>query len=89
MADHVEPHNGDVNKFFLGALQSLCQPCHDRHKKREELWGYRCHVDADGWPVDPRHPSNRLSQAKSSVMNERGITGQGARTRQLLDLKRR
>jgi hypothetical protein len=66
VADHVEPHNGDVNKFFLGALQSLCQPCHDRHKKREELWGYRCDVDADGWPVDPRHPSNRLRQAKPS-----------------------
>jgi hypothetical protein len=30
------------------------------------LWGYRCDVDADGWPVDPRHPSNRLRQAKPS-----------------------
>ena len=27
--DHVEPHHGDVNKFWLGKLQSLCKTCHD------------------------------------------------------------
>lgn len=26
-ADHIEPHNGDIEKFFSGKLQTLC----DRH----------------------------------------------------------
>ena len=33
IADHIEPHRGDPNKFWLGALQSLCKPCH-HHGKR-------------------------------------------------------
>ncbi len=24
ICDHVEPHRGDINKFWVGALQSLC-----------------------------------------------------------------
>lgn len=26
--DHVNPHNGDVVKFFAGPFQSLCHSCH-------------------------------------------------------------
>jgi hypothetical protein len=26
ICDHVEPHHGDVNKFWLGPFQSLCKP---------------------------------------------------------------
>lgn len=59
VVDHVQPHNGDVNKFYLDALQSLCAPCHDRDKKRVELWGYGSDVGKDGWPIDPNHPANR------------------------------
>jgi 5-methylcytosine-specific restriction enzyme A len=25
ICDHIEPHRGDVNKFWLGPLQSLCK----------------------------------------------------------------
>jgi hypothetical protein len=39
VADHVEPHHGDLNKFILGALQSLGTACHSRRKQREEDWG--------------------------------------------------
>ena len=28
ICDHVEPHHGDVNKFWLGPFQSLCKRCH-------------------------------------------------------------
>jgi 5-methylcytosine-specific restriction enzyme A len=59
VADHVEPHKGDWNKFALGALQSLCAECHNSTKRYVELRGYRNDVDNDGWPTDPNHPANR------------------------------
>jgi len=33
-------HGGDVNAFYLGALQSLCWDCHERTKKQIERRGY-------------------------------------------------
>jgi 5-methylcytosine-specific restriction enzyme A len=59
IADHITPHRGDWNAFILGALQSLCKPCHDSSKKVEERRGYLPDVGPDGWPTDPRHPANR------------------------------
>jgi hypothetical protein len=56
VCDHVEPHHGDVNKFWLGKLQSLCRNCHESRKKFRELNGYDRDVGADGLPLDPRHP---------------------------------
>jgi 5-methylcytosine-specific restriction endonuclease McrA len=56
VCDHVQPHRGGVNKFWLGELQSLCKPCHDRDKKFLERRGYLPDVGPDGWPLDPRHP---------------------------------
>jgi 5-methylcytosine-specific restriction endonuclease McrA len=57
--DHIKPHNGDVNAFWLNPLQSLCKSCHDAGKRFEDLNGYRREIGVDGWPVDERHPSNR------------------------------
>ncbi|ELT48370.1 HNH endonuclease [Brucella intermedia] len=38
VCDHVRPHRGDETLFFdPDNLQSLCAPCHDRVKQREEL----------------------------------------------------
>lgn len=54
--DHVIPHRGDEDLFWRGELQSLCGPCHDRHKQREELEGFSRGVGEDGFPTDPRHP---------------------------------
>jgi 5-methylcytosine-specific restriction protein A len=59
VADHVEPHGGDVNRFWLGKLQSLCASCHSRDKRQEERKGFRPDIGLDGWPIDPRHPANR------------------------------
>lgn len=35
VADHIVPHRGD-RALFMGALQSLCVPCHSVDKQREE-----------------------------------------------------
>lgn len=59
VCDHVEPHRGNEIKFWSGPFQSLCQHCHDRDKQGQERRGYSVEIDPDGWPVDPRHPSNR------------------------------
>jgi hypothetical protein len=60
IADHVVPHRGDVNLFMLGRLQSLCKPCHDIRKRIVEEIGYDRDIGLDGWPLDPRHPANKV-----------------------------
>ena len=61
VADHVVPHYGNVNLFYLGELQSLCRFHHNSSKKSDEARGYSSHVDGDGWPTDPRHPLYALA----------------------------
>jgi 5-methylcytosine-specific restriction enzyme A len=39
VCDHVERHGGDEVKFWAGPFQTLCKPCHDRDKQREERGG--------------------------------------------------
>lgn len=56
VVDHVEPHRGDFDLFWRGALQSLCADCHDRRKQADEVAGFSALVGDDGWPLDPRHP---------------------------------
>lgn len=36
VADHVEPHREDYERFWDGELQSLCATCHSSVKQREE-----------------------------------------------------
>ena len=36
VCDHIEPHRGDVAKFWAGPFQSLCSSCHDGEKQRLE-----------------------------------------------------
>lgn len=37
VCDHVKPHRGDERLFWLESnLQTLCKPCHDGEKQREE-----------------------------------------------------
>jgi 5-methylcytosine-specific restriction protein A len=63
VADHVEPHRGDEQKFWNGALASLCKAHHSRTKQREEGLGYRVDVDEQGFPLDPAHPWNKRASA--------------------------
>jgi hypothetical protein len=60
IADHIEPHRGDWNAFWLNSLQSLCAQCHSSTKRRQELRGYDASaIGDDGWPLDEKHPANR------------------------------
>ena len=59
ICDHVDPHHGDVNKFWLGPFQSLCKRCHDSTKRFVETRGFRPDIGLDGWPLDPNHPVYR------------------------------
>lgn len=56
IADHIRPHRGDWNEFWLGHLQSLCRTCHESGKKYQDIRGYRSDIGEDGWPIDPKHP---------------------------------
>ena len=58
VCDHIEPHRGDLDKFWSGPFQSLCKPHHDSLKQREERQGYSEALGRDGWPLDPQHPAN-------------------------------
>jgi 5-methylcytosine-specific restriction protein A len=59
VVDHVRPHSGNWNEFWTCQLQSLCALCHDSSKRLIEQIGYDPHsIDQNGWPADPRHPSN-------------------------------
>jgi 5-methylcytosine-specific restriction endonuclease McrA len=51
VSDHVVPHRGDPHQFWHGALQSLCKPCHDLGKRREEQMAMPIRVDEQGWPT--------------------------------------
>lgn len=64
VADHIEPHNGDYDKFWHGKLQSLCATCHNVRKQRIERSGYSAACDVDGMPIDPGHPWRREDDAK-------------------------
>jgi 5-methylcytosine-specific restriction enzyme A len=59
VVDHVIPHGGNVNNFWLNPLQSLCKSCHDAGKRFEDLHGYQRDIGLDGMPIDPRHPANQ------------------------------
>jgi len=56
VADHIEPHRGDAEKFWRGALMSLCQSCHSGWKQRLEARAARP-AGGGGWfiPWGPRH----------------------------------
>src|SRR5262245_910577 len=56
LCDHVDPHRGDINKFWLGPFMSLCKRCHDSTKRLIERRGFRPDVAPDGWPTDQHHP---------------------------------
>ena len=57
---HVEQHRGDINKFRLSDLVSLCKPCHDGDAQQREVAGFSRRIGTDGWPTDvANHPVYR------------------------------
>ena len=59
IADHIERHDGDLEKFMTGALQSLCRSCHANVKQSEERTGSLKGARLDGAPCDPKHHWNQ------------------------------
>lgn len=55
VVDHIEPHKGDMDKFWYGALQSLCSRCHNSDKQLLESSGGVLGCDKDGVPLNPNH----------------------------------
>lgn len=57
VVDHKVPHRGDSALFWdRDNWQSLCKPCHDGWKQRQERGGVAASCDLAGLPTDPRHP---------------------------------
>jgi hypothetical protein len=48
VCDHVEPHRGNVEKFWAGPFQTLCKPCHDGQKQKEEVAARAAGLDVYG-----------------------------------------
>lgn len=58
VVDHIQAHKGDLVLFYdRQNWQSLCAPCHDGAKAREESQGYSDRFGLDGYPLDPNHPT--------------------------------
>lgn len=55
---HTTPHRGDPVVFYNGPFASSCKPCHDGPEQQAERYGYSLEIGVDGWPIDPRHPTN-------------------------------
>lgn len=59
--NHIKPHRGNRALFFCYEnTEAVCKICHDRFIQREEIHGYSNEVGPDGWPIDARHPANRI-----------------------------
>ena len=52
VCDHIEPHRGDLERFWSGPFQSLCGPCHSTDKQRIENGSdAKPFIGVDGWPT--------------------------------------
>ena len=62
---HVEPHDGDRAKFYLGKLESLCRDCHEKEHGRanNDPW-----IGTDGWPLPPEQQAQREREHKAKSM---------------------
>ncbi|HEY2533451.1 MAG TPA: hypothetical protein VGJ20_36890 [Xanthobacteraceae bacterium] len=71
VADHIERHEGDYQKFRIGELRSLCATCHNNLGANNAP--RRSAVGADGTPSDPAHWWNTGSWALPCHTKERSI----------------
>jgi 5-methylcytosine-specific restriction endonuclease McrA len=54
VCDHIEPHRGDVEKFWSDPCQTLCKTCHDSVKQHEEIAARMAGDDIAGKPASYR-----------------------------------
>jgi hypothetical protein len=61
VVDHRVAHRGDQKLFWdRSNWQALCLAHHNAAKQSEDRLGFSGQVDRDGWPIDPRHPVNKV-----------------------------
>jgi len=60
IVDHIQPHKGDVNKFWsIDNWQGLCKHCHDSIKQSQEHGKLLHGANIDGMPIDSSHHWNK------------------------------
>ena len=58
---HVDAHRGRWHLFVEpNNLESVCDHCHNSEMQHEEKNGYNDTIGNNGWPIDPRHPHNKI-----------------------------
>lgn len=61
VVDHINPHHGDQALFWnTDNWQSLCTTHHSSTKQRQEKSGLSIGCNAQGQPIDPNHPWNKV-----------------------------
>lgn len=48
---HIDPHRGDLDKFWNGPFEGLCKPHHDSQGQLEDHGKVVIQFDAAGWPI--------------------------------------
>lgn len=67
VCDHIEPHRGDIDKFWAGPFQSLCAHHHNTVSQSLEKGGkYKPQIAEDGWPVEPDAAMKKVIEKKTS-----------------------
>jgi 5-methylcytosine-specific restriction enzyme A len=62
--DHIQPARlYPERRLDPTNLRSLCRDCHS-HVRFDQARGFHKQIGLDGWPTDPKHPSNRPSRFK-------------------------
>jgi 5-methylcytosine-specific restriction endonuclease McrA len=62
VVDHIKPHRGDQSLFWdkNNNWAALCETHHNSTKQRDEARGFMSGSDANGRPIDPAHPWNKI-----------------------------
>jgi hypothetical protein len=74
IADHIEPHKGDEQKFFFGELQSLCKLHHeprllDPDRRRWLASRPKASRIFGGYEIFLRLPPNATAETAESLEN--------------------
>jgi hypothetical protein len=52
LVHHVQHHEGDINRFWLGETESACFRCHEEMHGRGRGKRNRLTFGVDGWPIE-------------------------------------
>lgn len=82
VCDHVEPHRGDVERFWNGPFQTLCKSCHDGQKQKEEVAARAAGDDIAGRPASYRPEWLRPSAIRLTIVCGPPASGKSTYVRQ-------